>query len=111
MGMRSCPPHPNPLPKERENYRQSLPHRRRFDLGAGSAAPSPWGEGWGEGGRSARIPMAYSLEPSRNLSLRVDLGADKFLDTASRWSYAGFVRDGSDAGEVGKANSEQLRSL
>jgi len=55
--------------------------------------------------------MAYSLEPSRNLSLRVDLGADKFLDTATRWSYAGFVRDGSDAGEVGKANSEQLRSL
>src|SRR3989454_12149343 len=54
------------LPKERENYRQSLPHRRRFDLGTESAAPSPWGEGWGEGDRSARLPMAYPLEPSRN---------------------------------------------
>src|SRR5207247_7263420 len=41
--VRSCPPHPNPLPKERENYRQSLPHRRRLHLGTESAAPSPWG--------------------------------------------------------------------
>src|SRR2546428_9925558 len=47
----SLPPHPNPLPKERGNYPQSLPHRRRFDLGTESAAPSPWGEGWGEGDR------------------------------------------------------------
>src|SRR6266581_1907391 len=56
--VRSCPPHPNPLPKERENYRQSLPHRRRFDLGTESAAPSPWGEGWGEGEGSARTPQS-----------------------------------------------------
>src|SRR5256885_16028750 len=52
--VRSCPPHPNPLPKERENYPQSLPHRRRFDLGTESAAPSPWGEGRGEGERDRR---------------------------------------------------------
>src|SRR2546425_6707021 len=52
--VRSCPPHPTPLPKERENYASPCPIDSRFDLGTESAAPSPWGEGWGEGERDRR---------------------------------------------------------
>src|SRR5207249_4401819 len=56
----------NPLPKEREP-RSPYPGRNDVDgARTGDSSPSPWGEGWGEGDRSARLPMACSLEPSRN---------------------------------------------
>src|SRR5439155_14274361 len=49
------PPHPNPLPKERGNLHLPSSDCCRFDLGHGSVAPAPWGEGSGEGERSAGI--------------------------------------------------------
>jgi len=47
----SIPPHPNPLPKERGTF--ACPHQIAAALTSahGSVAPSPWGEGWGEGER------------------------------------------------------------
>src|SRR2546426_6132146 len=65
-GVDPVPPHPNPLPKEREP-RSPYPGRNGVDVArTGDSSPSPWGEGWGEGDRSARLPTAYPQEPSRN---------------------------------------------
>src|SRR5207247_192097 len=51
-------------PGEREP-RSPYPGRNDVDgARTGDSSPSPWGEGWGEGNRSARLPMAYPLEPS-----------------------------------------------
>ena len=52
-GVDRVPPHRYPLPKERGNLRLSSWDRCRFDLEHGRVAPSPWGEGRGEGERKA----------------------------------------------------------
>ena len=45
-------PHPNPLPQERKSRGHALQTfvGPSLEFSAGTTPPSPWGEGWGEGG-------------------------------------------------------------
>jgi hypothetical protein len=58
-------PHPNPLPQERElriaasgtvGEQSALPR-------VGTTSPSPWGEGWGEGGRRLSTELSRPNVP------------------------------------------------
>src|SRR6266404_3789660 len=65
-GADGIPPHPNPLPKERENLRLCY-HMLPLRISArGNLAPSPWGEGWGEGNGAHNYSQLPPLQLSRN---------------------------------------------
>src|SRR5438105_3189315 len=68
-----CPPHPNPLPKEREHGRRAQSEEASIAVNAGCGSPCPWGAGWGE--RTQRTIRADTEKPFPNMRNFVRLGA------------------------------------
>src|SRR6266571_7937372 len=69
-GVDQVPPHPYPLPKEREPRCQAPSQSRRDLMRTGEGSPSPWGEGRGEGEldrRQNRISEMQSSTPTETV--------------------------------------------
>ncbi len=112
VGARPAPPHPNPLPKEREPRRpcsqtlgvlRSTARRDRL-------LPLPKGEGWGEGEADARTTHIVRLVSANSRSsqparkrLHLPRGMSALLNTATgSFSLSPPAERGERAGERGR---------
>ena len=95
-------PHPNPLPQERErdnsSFTHSSAHRARtpsvcgdkLETSSGSLrAPSPGGEGWGEGGPTLQATLLPKLTVFLALALSIAIGASRASAAPAEFKVAG----------------------